>query len=116
MKAILIILSITTFFSCQFENFNVKGIEKITIVSNLCETLKDTLEITDKQKIELLADVIKRARREPVKFMPNYKLELKFRDSSVVLLARKNLLKNKGFTYLLNDDIGKIIEDISASN
>jgi hypothetical protein len=48
--------------------------------------------------------------------MPNYKLELKFRDSSVVLLARKNLLKNKGFTYLLNDDIGKIIEDISASN
>lgn len=116
MKTISFLSIITMLFSCQSKNIDVQGIERITIVSNLREAVKDTVVITDEQQIKLLADVIKEAKREPVKFLADYRLELKFKDSTIILLARKNLLNNQGFTYILKDDIGKVIVDITATH
>lgn len=116
MKTISLISIITMLFSCQSKVIDVEGIEKITIVSNLKEQVKDTLIITDRQQIKLLSSIVRKAKREPVKFLAEYNLELTYKDSAINLLVRKNLLNIKGITYRLNDDISEKIINIKATH
>jgi hypothetical protein len=116
MKNIAISIFITMLFGCNNKIINIQEVEEITLISNLREPIQDTLTIQDKQQIKILGDIINKAKREPVKFLADYRLELKFKDKVLNLLVQKDLLNNQGITYRLNDDIGKKISKIKATH
>jgi hypothetical protein len=115
MKPISIISFFVMLCSCQSKNINMNGVESITVVSNLRDTKQDIIIITDEDQIKLITGIVKEAKREPLKFLADYRLELKFKDSTLSLLVRKDLLNNQGITYRLNEDIGIEIENIKKA-
>lgn len=115
MKTISFITFIALLFGCQSNTFKMDGIESIKIVTNQKDQYQDTVIITDREQIKELSSIIKNAKREPVKFLADYRVELDFKDRTVVLLVRNDLLNNQGLTYKLKKDLGKKLEAILQS-
>lgn len=87
-------------------------VESIKIVHCQKELSRDTIVITETGQINEIVAIIENAQREPVKFIVDYRLELNFKDSIIILLVRNNLMNNHGITYKLKKDLGKKLEEI----
>lgn len=108
MKAAItaITLFAMVFLGCQSNAIKMDDVKSIKIIDNQHKQL-DTVTITDMEQIRELVSVLESGKREPVKFLADYRLELSFTDSTVTLLVKDNLLNNQGITYRLKEDLGK---------
>ena len=113
MKAIALITFITLLSGCQSNTIKMDGVESIRIVSNQTEQPQDTVVITAIDQIKEITSRLEKAKKEPVKFLADYKVELNFKDSTVILLVRNDLLNNQGITYKLKKNLGKRLDVIT---
>lgn len=94
------------FMSCNSKKHNQDDVKEITIIELLTNKKKS---FNDSENIQKITDEINNSKREPLKFVAEYRLELKFKDSMKVVLIRNSSMNIKGITYRLNNDLGLIL-------
>jgi|GEM_PF-6402095 len=115
MKALAVITFIILLSSCQSNAIKMDEVESIRIVSNQREQPQDTVVITAIDQIKEITSMLENVKKEPVKFLADYKVELNFKDSTVILFVRNDLLNNQGITYKLEKNLGKRLDEITKA-
>lgn len=115
MKAMTLITFITLLLGCQPSTIKMDEVESIKIVFNQMGQHKDAVVIKEVERIKEIVSMVETAEREPVKFLADYKVEVKFKDSTTILLVRNNLLNYQGITYRLKNDLGKKLDEITKA-
>jgi hypothetical protein len=66
--------------------------------------ISDTIIIANREQISFIADLIEDKKKEPIKFMIIYELQLIFSDTTITYFGNKKYLKDKNSTYVLPND------------
>lgn len=107
---------IILFFGCQRKLIKTEEILFIKIKSihqNIEEFPGSTKVFYDEAIIKKISGILNGANKEPVKFIPQYEIQLVFKNNDVTtILVRNNLLNIQGNTYRLKENLGEIIEKV----
>lgn len=103
----LIIMSLII-CSCNSNTFKIEKVSEIEVVNLFSNTMH---RITDKEKQQHIISTIEKSKKEPVKFIAEYKLKVIIEDSVIVFLVKDNLLNYKGVTYKMRGDLSENIKN-----
>lgn len=89
------------------------NLNEVLVIKNPVGNEKpDTLVIKDKKKIKKIISSINKNTQQPLKFMPNYRLEFYYMSDTVVLLVQGKCLNVKGRTYYMLNDLSKRLTEM----
>jgi len=89
------------------------NLNEVLVIKNPVGNEKpDTLVIKDKKRIKKIISSINKNTQQPLKFMPNYRLEFYYTSDTVVLLVQGKCLNVKGRTYYMFSDLGKKLTEM----
>lgn len=97
------------FFSCVSNKKNQImdcSIEKISIKEN-----DNDLVISDSKAIQQINDLVTNRKKDLIKFKPKYWVEMVGIDCSLKFGVQKNFIKIDGISYVLSEDLEKIISE-----
>lgn len=107
------LFTIIFLLSCNKKLVTTENIKNIIIVSNPRDNNIE-IEITNSSDISNILEIINTADKELIKFIPDYKIQINYKDSSKILLIKKDMLNIEGLTYKLNTNLQKEIDKIAS--
>jgi hypothetical protein len=110
-KAIIYILTMFSLISCNSKMYDAKDVQEIEITSLRKESVLNKVRFTDFKDIKQIIDEVNKSKKEPIKFVADYKLIIKLKDTSRTLLIRNSMMNIEGITYELNNNLGNIIDE-----
>lgn len=112
------IITMVSLMSCNSKIYEPKDIKEIDVTILRKENGIDKINFSDAEDIKQIIDEVNKSKKEPIKFIADYKLSLKFKDTTKILLVRNSMMNIEGITYKLNHNLGNIISDkiIKARN
>ncbi len=106
-QLILIIIFLKMLIGCQSKAFKIKDVQEIQVFNPSGNVI---YEIIDEKKIQAIISIIESAKKEPVKFVAEYRLNVKTKDTILVFLIKDDLLNDKGITYRMKDNLVENID------
>ncbi len=101
---------------CKQEPIKTIGIDSIIIYSR-SKDFKNPTIIKDSFTVKKIIKVLKNPKKEPVKFISTYKLDLYYKNNEIKsLLVYRNIINDKGITFILDEDLEVIIEKLIDKN
>lgn len=112
MKTLIIyLLAMVSFISCNSKIYEPKDILEIEVTILKKGSVINQFNFTDFENIKQIIDEVNKSKQEPIKFIAEYKLILKFKNTTKTLLIRNSMMNIEGITYRLNNNLGAIIND-----
>ncbi|WP_299181062.1 hypothetical protein [uncultured Chryseobacterium sp.] len=106
-QLILIIMFLKMLIGCQSKALKIKDAQNIQIINSSGNVV---YEIADEKKIQSIISIVESAKKEPVKFIAGYKLNVKTKDTILVFLIKDDLLNDKGIIYRMQDNLVENID------
>lgn len=106
----IILITLFSFVGCNVNNplVDIKGISKIIICYNPTSIENSSkIEINKASEIEKICTIINEGKREPLKFIPDYRIEIHYAKVGKVVLVKENYININGLTYELNENLNK---------
>lgn len=103
----------------EFSNANLKSItiyqfvhtkDKNNVITDISANKVCTVNNAD--SISIILSTLNRKHKEPAKFMPDYKIELNYRDTLMELFVNGNYLKINGRTFKVSKNLSKYFASI----
>ena len=117
IRRCIVCLFTLTFTSCgegckiTSENLN----EIIVVIKNPTKNQNlDSFIINDNKRIKKISSLMSRNVKQPIKFIPKYRLEFHYSSDTIVYLVKGKFLNIKGYTYLMFNDFDEILKNASC--
>jgi len=89
-------------------------VNSITVIINPDHGFRDTFIIANPIYINKITDIINSANREPILFIPEYRLVIHMKDSIKIVNVNKENIGIWGIhgcqTFRINEDLGKLLQ------
>ncbi|ELM3645111.1 hypothetical protein [Flavobacterium psychrophilum] len=109
--SIIYILTMVSLISCNSKIYEPKDVKEIDVTILRKDNGTSKVNFNNFDDIKQIIDEVNKSKREPIKFIADYKLILKFKDSTKTLLIKNGMMNIEGITYRLNHNLGNIIND-----
>jgi len=100
-------------FCCNKNSIINKDVTSISIYS-ISDNRKNEYigKTNDSKKMSELIKIINQGKKKPLKFISNYKLEMKYNKNTVTILINNNMFLHEGISYEAKENIETIINSL----
>jgi hypothetical protein len=101
--------------ACSGKDLLSGKVEYLSISTRLGASLGEKKVVKTQTVIDEIVKVINLSHSEPVKFLPDYKIEIKYQNEIKQVFVRGRYIKLDGRTYCSSEDLGAKIKSILES-
>lgn len=88
-----------------------KGIINISVYVNETVPIADSFNISDKEQIAELMNLINSGEKETIKFFASHSLQIQYEDTVRTIVVLNDLCKIDGISYRMRDNVNKYLHE-----